>query len=221
MGGSTAAFFSDTNIELRSLGTRSYHTTLLGLTREVAGAAVTAIVRHPDTAMPVSESQAGVKRFFLQDALGSTTGMLDAAGGGSIARSFTYTPDGVDTTTGSGPTTNLRFAGGHRLAGTPLYHFGARFYDPTIARWTQQDPLEQYDDLRQANRYVYVGANPVNYVDPLGRSIWDDAKKAFGAVAKKAPAACYVYNAATDEEDDIGDELYDLNECFNPVSWVD
>jgi hypothetical protein len=58
-------------------------------------------------------------------------------------------------------------------------------------------------------------------VDPLGQSIFDspfvrDLKKA----DKFAAPACYIYNTWTDEDDDIGDEVHDLNECYNPYSWV-
>ncbi len=54
---------------------------------------------------------------------------------------------------------------------TGLYKFGTRYYDPTVERWTQQDPvgasLASPDSL---NRYLYVGDNPVNAVDPSGNS---------------------------------------------------
>ncbi len=46
---------------------------------------------------------------------------------------------------------------------TGLTKFGARYYDPTTARFTQQDPSG-----REANAYAYVGGNPVNFVDPSG-----------------------------------------------------
>jgi hypothetical protein len=41
--------------------------------------------------------------------------------------------------------------------------FGARYYDPSVGRWTQQDPSGQ-----EANAYAYVGGDPVNFVDPDG-----------------------------------------------------
>ena len=48
-----------------------------------------------------------------------------------------------------------------------LYHFGARYYQPSSARWTQPDPINHIADLRQANRYSYVGGDPVSLTDPL------------------------------------------------------
>jgi RHS repeat-associated protein len=52
-----------------------------------------------------------------------------------------------------------------------LYHYGARYYNPTTARFTRQDPLNQVDDLRQANRYAYAGGDPINLSDRAGTSI--------------------------------------------------
>jgi hypothetical protein len=51
-----------------------------------------------------------------------------------------------------------------------LVHFGKRFYDPDLGRWTQPDMLDQPADLRQANLYLYVGQDPVNLIDPSGMS---------------------------------------------------
>jgi hypothetical protein len=47
----------------------------------------------------------------------------------------------------------------------PQVRYGQRYYDPTQVRWTQQDPLNQFKDLVQSNRYGYVGENPINYFD--------------------------------------------------------
>jgi RHS repeat-associated protein len=46
------------------------------------------------------------------------------------------------------------------------YDFGARSYDPAIARWYVQDPAEQF-----YNPYLAIGNNPVVLYDPDGRAI--------------------------------------------------
>lgn len=59
-----------------------------------------------------------------------------------------------------------------RMYGRDLYDFGARSYDPAIARFTGVDPLaEKYYHL---SPYAYCANNPVNYIDPDGREIWID-----------------------------------------------
>ena len=120
-------------------------------------------MRDP-SGQPVSQRTSSAKQFFLNDALGSTIALTDTSG--AIVRSYTYDPDGNTTTSGSGATTDLKFAGGHQIGS--LYHFAARYYDPTIGRWTQQDPITQYADLTAANRYAYAGGDPTNVTDPAG-----------------------------------------------------
>jgi len=54
-------------------------------------------------------------------------------------------------------------------AGIPLLDFGARMYDPAIARWTAADPLsEKYYGI---SPYVYCMRTPVNLIDCLGKKV--------------------------------------------------
>ena len=51
-----------------------------------------------------------------------------------------------------------------------MYKFGVRYYDPSLGRWTQQDPVAgSLGDLNAANRYTYANDDPVNVVDPGGK----------------------------------------------------
>ncbi|WP_434600134.1 RHS repeat-associated core domain-containing protein [Streptomyces sp. A5-4] len=40
---------------------------------------------------------------------------------------------------------------------------GARYYDPTLGRFTEPDPSGQ-----ERNPYLYAGGDPVNQIDPTG-----------------------------------------------------
>jgi RHS repeat-associated protein len=48
---------------------------------------------------------------------------------------------------------------------TGLVYYRARYYDPTIGRFTQRDPIGLQGGI---NPYVYVNGNPVNFIDPQG-----------------------------------------------------
>ncbi|MCK9314053.1 MAG: RHS repeat-associated core domain-containing protein [Methanocorpusculum sp.] len=55
------------------------------------------------------------------------------------------------------------FAGGIEDKDSGLVRFGMRDYDTTSGRWTARDPI--FFEGGQGNLFVYVGNDPVNYVD--------------------------------------------------------
>ena len=57
-----------------------------------------------------------------------------------------------------------------RVNGLNMYDFGARWYDVAgVPMWTSVDPLaEKYYHV---SPYAYCGGDPVNYVDPDGRTV--------------------------------------------------
>jgi RHS repeat-associated protein len=87
---------------------------------------------------------------------------------GAVVQRMDYDAYGtvtLDTNPGFQP---FGFAGGLWDAATGLVRFGARDYDPAVARWTARDPIgfESGDQ----NLYAYVANDPINLTDSSGLS---------------------------------------------------
>jgi|ERR1051325_1954130 RHS repeat-associated protein len=46
-----------------------------------------------------------------------------------------------------------------------MYYYGHRFYDPSLQRWTNWDPIA---DKGGINLFAFVNSNPVSGIDPSG-----------------------------------------------------
>ena len=69
-----------------------------------------------------------------------------------------------------------------RMHGLNFYDYSARQYDPLLCRFTQIDPLaEKYYWI---SPYVYCANNPVNAIDPDGKSIWSKGLKGLVKVGR-------------------------------------
>jgi RHS repeat-associated protein len=66
---------------------------------------------------------------------------------------------------------------------TGLSNFGARNYRPTHARWMSPDSITGHAyDPQSLNKYTYVRNDPVNLVDPDGRSVFSFLGGIFGKI---------------------------------------
>jgi len=116
---------------------------------------------------------AGVQVSFLHtDHLGSSAVLTDA--GGSVVRRIAYGLWGEQRSNlrVGGPETPdpaHRFTGRRFDAATRLADYGARDYDPGLARFVQPDSIvpDVYDP-QSLNRYAYVLGDPLGRVDPTG-----------------------------------------------------
>ena len=114
---------------------------------------------------------AGVN-YFIRDHLGSVRAVVDHTG--KIVERNDYYPFGGRHENASLPLTGVnryKFGGKESLEPVSLdmLDFGARFYDPRIARWNTQDPLaEKYFSF---SPYNYCAGNPVTVTDPDGRAL--------------------------------------------------
>jgi RHS repeat-associated protein len=87
-----------------------------------------------------------------------------------------------------------RFTGQKLDPENGLYYYGARYYDPELARFISPDPIvPSAGDPQSHNRYSYVRNNPVKYIDPDGHSflsfLFGGIFKAFSFVTTYAMAA--------------------------------
>ncbi len=112
----------------------------------------------------------GNRYYYLFDGLGSVVGMTSDSG--NKVNSYDYDPYGVmlNQVEKTGVDNPFKYAGGY-LDASGYYLFGVRYYDPSLGRWTQQDPVAgSLFDLNSGNRYTYVEDDPVNLVDPSGKA---------------------------------------------------
>ena len=80
-----------------------------------------------------------------------------------------FTPYGAPR--GTAPTSwpdNLGFLNSAQDTTTGLTDVGARWYDPSIGRFTSLDPEFEPASPQELNGYTYAGANPVTNQDPTG-----------------------------------------------------
>ena len=121
--------------------------------------------------VPAYLVRGGVAHRIITDGLGSVRLVVNATTGAVVQR-LDYDTFGnvvLDSNPGFQP---FGFAGGLYEPATGLVRFGARDYDPRVGRWTAKDPIGFGGG--DANLYRYVKNNPVNAIDPSGKSIYDE-----------------------------------------------
>ena len=118
--------------------------------------------------------------YYDRDHLGNIRGVIDESG--TVEQITNYYPFGApysDATT-TNPTFQRYKYNGKELElmhGLKWYDYGARWYDPLLVNWNRPDP--SHKDYYPWSPYVYCGDNPVNAVDPDGRTPIYDIKGNF------------------------------------------
>jgi RHS repeat-associated protein len=117
----------------------------------------------------LSTQRAGATSFFESDVNGSVVRVGD---GTNAAATYEYDSFGqVVKQTGSAQSSYL-FHGREFDQESGLYYFRARYYDPGLGRFLNEDPLAFAGG---ANFYTFVRNDPVNLLDPFGlRPCTDD-----------------------------------------------
>jgi RHS repeat-associated protein len=181
LAGTSASYLGAGQADLTALGGTTVRRDLVGLSTRATGGTDSYYTRALDGTV-LTQRTGTSREYYSQDILGSVTALTSNATGAPTQATYAYDPDGNTTNTTGTSTSPFRYAGGYAAPGG-LTHFGQRYYDPTDARWTQPDPLDQTGDLTDGNPYVYAAADPANLTDPSGAC---PPCKALGPVARAA-----------------------------------
>jgi RHS repeat-associated protein len=131
-----------------------------GLADQTVSSTATYWTRDPSGTL-ISERTGTNHSYYDFDGLGSVVALVGSTG--TVLDTYSYDPYGkLRASTGS--TANPYQYTSSYLDATGLYHNGARYYDPNLGRFTQQDPAGQGPNL-----YTYSGNDPANNVDPSGQ----------------------------------------------------
>ncbi len=106
--------------------------------------------------------------YYHFDALGSVVALSDQYG--NLLESYSYSPYGIPSTL-SAVGNPYYFTGRRFDPESGLYYYRARYYGPTLGRFLQVDPIGYAGGM---NLYVYVGNNPINWIDPEGQYAFVD-----------------------------------------------
>lgn len=102
-----------------------------------------------------------VVQYWAADERGSLVNLSNGTTGASTVVN-TYDEYGVPAPTNLG---RLQYTGQLWMPDFGAYHYKARAYQPELGRFLQTDPIGY---TAGANLYAYVGADPINLLDPLG-----------------------------------------------------
>lgn len=146
----------------------------------------------PNTDDPLIRQTATGAQYYHADGLGSIVAMTSDLAGNAIYGLARYDVSGnASSAPGLAPIPKYGYTG-REPDETGFIYYRARYYDPSIGRFTQRDPTGLSGGL---NQYAYAGNNPVNYTDPTGttaisrgvqgliadyNSYYNQANRAFG-----------------------------------------
>lgn len=130
--------------------------------QEMSGGAVSATyLRGLNVDEPFVRQSSGAE-YYHTDALGSVLALSNSSG--VPVTSYAYEPFGKNSV--SGASANPFQFTGRENDGTGLYYYRARYYNPQLGRFLNEDPHRFGGG--DVNLFAYANNNPINLSDPSG-----------------------------------------------------
>jgi RHS repeat-associated protein len=116
----------------------------------------------------IAERIGSNRYYYLDDGFGSVVAVI-SGDGLTVGDRYGYDPYGNTTYHSCTIANPWGYAGGYTDS-TGLIKFGARYYDPVTARWSQLDPLTQgrASAACGCSAYAYANDDPINLADRSG-----------------------------------------------------
>jgi len=127
----------------------------------------------------------GNEYYYINNAHGDVEALADPSG--AVVNRYRYDAFGNILEAWERVHNRFKYAGEQYDEITGQYYLRARFYNPVIGRFTQED-VYRGDGL---NLYTYVQNNPVKYIDPSGYSCESKSDVYFGDLMSPEDAARY------------------------------
>ena len=116
---------------------------------------------------PILMDIAGSESYYLYNAHSDVVQLTSAAG--AVSRSYDYDAFGNELDPDTADINPFRYCGEYRDAESGAYYLRARYYDPSIGRFTQEDTYAgEYKDPLSLNYYTYCYNNPTRFFDRTG-----------------------------------------------------
>ena len=118
----------------------------------------------------INRTHSSEGEFYQYNGHGDVVQLTDSIG--TIVQHYEYDAFGNEVDPSASDTNPFRYCGEYFDTESGTIYLRARYYDPAIGRFTQQDAWGYGDpgDPLSLNLYVYCYANPIRYIDPLGNT---------------------------------------------------
>ncbi len=134
-------------------------------------------------------SNAWTASFYGYDGGGNVRNLTNIAG--AVTDAYEYDAFGNKFTVSGSTPNNFLYRGEQYDPDLGLYYLCARYYNPATGRFVSRDPQEYTPlkwtgpldltgpfemtgnpplDSKKLHKYLYAGGDPVNFIDPLGKS---------------------------------------------------